>query len=86
MSREDYENTLRDLGEATDAYAPVADQVEILATTPKAIRIRASCGVVAERAVWLPKSQCASRAYGCNGRTLFVKRSWLTRERLWWLT
>ena len=86
MTRDEYEAILEGLGEATDRHVEIPHQVEIRRETARALCVSVPNGVANEREVWLPKSQCRSVFRLQVGRSLAVSRSWLSRERLWWMT
>jgi hypothetical protein len=84
MTREELTTFLQQLPASTDKHMSVdADIVEV---RQKAILVETMTGIHTKRA-WLPVSQLASVDRGkVFGLGLAVKRSWIGRQKLWFLT
>ncbi len=77
MTRDQYESTFNGLPLTTNAYVSLGTP-EVVHETPKAILM----GFNAKQ-LWFPKSQLAVNRDRVFGTEVFVRRSWVARERLW---
>lgn len=84
MLREVFNQFCETLPTANDKF--VAVDVDIVETREKAVLVESMTGTRAKRQ-WLPKSQLAALDRGkVFGVGLAVKRSWIARQKLWWMT
>lgn len=83
MLRERLDAFCEGLPRATDKH--VAVDVDIVHETAKAVLVETMTGAHAKRQ-WLPKSQLAAvDRGGAFGQGVAVKRSWIARQKLWWM-
>ena len=84
MLQEVFKQFCETLSKADDNFISV--DVEIVETREKAVLVESMTGTHAKRQ-WLPKSQLAALDRGkVFGFGLAVKRSWIARQKLWWMT
>lgn len=84
MLREVLNQFCETLPKADEKFVSV--DVDIVETREKAVLVESMTGTHAKRQ-WLPKSQLAARDRGkVFGFGLAVKRSWIARQKLWWMT
>ncbi len=83
MERESFQDFCRTLPACDDKFVRI--DVDIVEIREKAVLVEAMTGIHSKRQ-WLPKSQLAfcdlGRSYGIG---LAAKRSWIARNRLWWM-
>ena len=83
MLRDAFTEFCQSLPAATDKYLSI--DVDVVETREKAVLVESMTGIHAKQ-VWIPKSQLASRDRGKTfGLGLAIKRSWIARQRLWWM-
>lgn len=84
MLRELHAEFCRTLPTADSNFVPV--DVDIVEAREKAILVESMTGIQRKR-TWIPRSQIATVDRGAVfGFGLAVKRSWIARFKLWWMT
>jgi len=85
MNRQQYDEKLKTFGAANNTHTSICD-AEIIQETKKAIQVEVDNGVYNRKRLWFPKSVLAHQKTKIFGNVLCVKKWFLSKNSLWWLT
>lgn len=84
MSREKLNSLCQRLPNAADGFVDI--DAEVIEEREKAVLLESMTGTHSKRA-WVPVSQLGAKDRGqVFGLGLCVKKSWVSRNKLWWMT